>query len=170
VNKRFIYVAVVLGLVLVLAAVFYWEGTLVYNQKTQPTPTPTSTPSITPIPTPSPAPTPKTFSNTTTSTFDIPSSSYVVTYCENKTLTINGQALWNPNCTLQITYSIDGAELHTIPCVIKPMPAMMGYGILFSGSLDLSHLSVGEHSIQVYGKISWTKVATANATLAFIAY
>jgi hypothetical protein len=167
VNKRFIFVAVVLGLVLVLAAVFYWEGTLVFNQKTEQTPTPP--PSITPTPTPSPAPTPKTFSNTTTATFDIPSSNYEVTYCANKTLAVNGQALWNPNCTLQITYSLDGADLHIIPCVIKPMPAMMGYAIIFSGTMDLSQLSAGEHTLVVYGKISWSRVSTAEATLNFIA-
>jgi hypothetical protein len=163
-NKRFIYVAVVLGLVLVLAAVLYQENPAVFNQKTEQTPTPTpSTP-----PTPSPAPTPKIFSNTTTGTFDIPSSTYVVTYCENKTLTVNGQALWNPNCTLEVTYSLDDAELHTIPCVIKPL-SMTGYAISFSGNLYLSQLTAGEHSIVVYGKISWTKVSTAEATLNFIA-
>ncbi len=169
-NKRFIYVAVAFGLVIILAAVLWQESQSVFDSKVEPTasPIPTATLTISPTPTPTVSPKPEGFNKTATANFDIPSSNYVLTYCSNKTLAVNGQALWNPDCTLEVTYSLDGAELHVIPCVIKPMPAMMGYAILFSGYLDLSHLSAGEHSIQVYGKISWTKVTTANATLVFI--
>jgi hypothetical protein len=161
-NKRFMYAAVALGLIFILAAVLWQESQSIFSSKVEPTPSPI------PNVTPTSSPTPKVFNKTATATFDIPSSNFVITYYSNKTLTVNGQALWNPDCSLEITYSLDGAGLHTIPCVIKPMPAMMGYAILFSGYLDLSHLSAGEHSIIVYGKISWTKVSTANTTLAFI--
>jgi hypothetical protein len=169
-SKRFIYVAVALGLVIILAAVLWQESQSIFGSKIEPTSSaiPSATLTISPKPAPTVSLKPEGYNKTATATFDIPSSNYVLTYCANKTLTVNGQALWNPDCSLEITYSLDGAELHTIPCVIKPMPAMMGYAILFSGYLDLSHLSAGEHSIQVYGKISWTKVTTANATLAFI--
>ena len=169
-NKRFIYVAVALGLVIILAAVLWQESQSIFSSKIEPTssPIPSATLTISPTPAPTVSPKPEGYNKTATATFDIPSSNYVLTYCSNKTLTVNGQALWNPDCSLEVTYSLDGAELHTIPCVIKPMPAMMGYAILFSGYLDLSHLSAGEHSIQVYGKISWSKVTTANTTLNFI--
>ena len=169
-NKRFIYVAVALGLVIILEAVLWQESQSIFSSKVEPTssPIPSATLTISPTPAPTVSPKPEGFSKTAIATFDIPSSNYVVTYCSNRTLTVNGQALWNPDCGLEITYSLDGAELHPIPCVIKPMPAMMGYAILFSGYLDLSHLSAGEHNIIVYGKISWSKVSTANTTLNFI--
>lgn len=161
-NKRFIYVAVALGLIFILAAVLWQESQSIFNSKVAPTPSPI------PSTTPTASPTPKVFNKTATAIFDIPSSNYVIAYCSNKTLTVNGQALWNPDCSLEITYSLDGTGLHTIPCVIKPLPSMMGYAVSFSGYLDMSQLNAGEHSIDVYGKISWTKVSTANATLAFI--
>jgi hypothetical protein len=169
-NKRFMYVVVILGLVFILAAVLWQETQSVFNSKVAltPSPIPSATLTISPTPTLTVSPIPKTFNKTATATFDIPSSNYVIMYCSNKTLTVNGQALWNPDCILEITYSLDGAALHTIPCVIKPLPAMMGYAVSFSGYLDMSQLDAGEHSIQVYGKISWTKVSTANTTLAFI--
>jgi hypothetical protein len=177
-NKRSIYIVVALSLVIILAVLLWQESQSIFSSKIEPTPSPIPSATLTISPTtpltinPTPAPTvspkPEGFNKTATATFDIPSSNYVLTYFSNETLTVNGQALWNPNCTLEITYSLDGAELSTIPCVIKPMPAMMGYAILFSGYLDLSHLSAGEHSITVYGKISWSKVATANTTLGFI--
>ncbi len=161
-NKRVTYGVIALVLVLVLVAVFWQGGSSIFNQKIESTPSPT-------LCTTTPSPEPKTFNKTATATFDIPSSNYEITYYANKTLTINGQALWNPDCSLEATYSLDGAELHTIPCVIKPIPAMMGYAVSFSGYLDMSQLTAGEHSITIYGKISWTKVSTANTTLNFIA-
>ena len=169
-NKQLIFVGVALGLVFILAAVLWQESQSLFSSKIEPTssPIPSATLTISPTPTLTVSSTPEVFSKTAIATFDIPSSNYEVTYCSNKTLTVNGQALWNPDCGLEITYSLDGAELHPIPCVIKPMPAMMGYAILFSGYLDLSHLSAGEHNIIVYGKISWSKVTTANTTLNFI--
>jgi hypothetical protein len=169
-HKQFILVAVAFGLVFILAAVLWQESQSLFSSKVEPTssPIPNATLTITPTPAPTVNPTPEGFNKTATATFDIPSSNYVLTYCSNKTLTVNGQALWNPDCSLEITYSLDGAELHPIPCVIEPMPAMMGYAILFNGYLELSHLSAGEHSIIVYGKISWSKVTTANTTLNFI--
>jgi hypothetical protein len=155
------YAAVALSLVFILAAVLWQESQSIFSSKvastSSPIPGATPTASLTPV-----------FNKTATASFNIPSSNYVITYCSNKTLTVNGQALWNPDCSLEITYSLDGASLHTIPCVIKPLPAMMGYAVSFSGYLDMSQLNAGEHSLEVYGKISWTKVSTANTTLAFI--
>jgi hypothetical protein len=161
-NKRYTYAAVALGLIFILAAVLWQESQSIFSSKVEPTHSPI------PSATPTSSPTLKVFNKTATATFDIPSSNFVITYFSNKTLTVNGQALWNPDCSLEITYRLDGAGLHTIPCVIKPLPAMMGYAISFSGNLEMSQLNAGEHSIEVYGKISWTKVSTANATLAFI--
>lgn len=160
-NKRFMYVAFALGLVFFITAVLWQENQSIFTSKAEPTPSPIPSATLTA------SPTPKVFNKTATATFNIPSSNYVVTYCSNKTLTVNGQALWNPDCILEITYSLDGARLHTIPCVIKPLPSMMGYAVSFSGYLDMAQLNAGEHSIEVYGKISWTKVSTANTTLAF---
>jgi hypothetical protein len=160
-NKRLIYAAVALGLVFILAAVLWQESQPIFNSKVTPMPFPI--PSATPIDNP----TPKVFNKTATATFNIPSSNFVTTYCSNKTLTVNGQALWCPGCSLKITYSLDRAEIRTIPCIIKPL-SFTGYVVTFSGYLDLAQLGAGEHTITVYGRLSWTNISTANTTLSFI--
>ena len=74
-NKRFIYVAVALGLVIILAAVLWQESQSIFNSKIEPTssPIPSATLTISPTPAPTVSPKPEGYNKTATATFDIPS-------------------------------------------------------------------------------------------------
>jgi hypothetical protein len=119
--------------------------------------TPSPIPPSTPTPAPSPTPTAPT-SIAAKADFGFEGSFEAKYSFDSRVLSVSGHVIWAANIALLITYSIDGSGSYALPVVITPLcPDKLDYPRAdLSGSDVLPLLSVGHHSITVYG--NWTKI------------
>jgi hypothetical protein len=136
-------------------------------------PMPTLSPS--PITTPTPTPTSSSSSSPTTgASFEGPlgvfgiTSPYNETYNSNTlTLEVAGQVIVGSNVELLVTYSLDGQERLPIPIEIGPAHPGDPFIGAFNGSVPLTQLSEGSHSITVFGDLEANGPHLAQATFYF---
>jgi hypothetical protein len=119
------------------------------------TPTPTASPSplVTPSPTPFPTPSPAqaVFGPGPLGSFAITSPSGGEANSNPITLTINGEVIVGSNVNLTMSYSLDGQAQLPLPVETQPLVNLPDETI--TGSVTLPNLSVGTHSITVFGDL-----------------
>lgn len=145
------------------------------GESSSPTASPTPTPSPSPTATPTPTPTSSPSSSPTTSAyFDGPLGGFGITSPSNKTynsntltLYVTGQVIVGSNVELLMTYSLDGQERLPIPIETKPShPGLTFVGVI-NGSVTLTQLSEGSHSVTVFGDLEANGPHLAQATVYF---
>ena len=168
---------VVTLLTLMIAVAYYGSVNYPYQgENSLPTasPMPTSSPSPTTTPTPTPTSPSPSSSPTISASFEGPLGVFGITSPSNKTynsntltLYVTGQVIVGSNVELLMTYSLDGQERLPIPIETQPSgPGLTFVGVI-KGSVTLTQLSEGSHSITVFGDLEANGPHLAQATVYF---
>jgi hypothetical protein len=173
--------ALALALVLVIfltsiASAAYYVSVNHSSQGEKSLPTASTTPTAS-LPTESPStsftppPTSTSTSSSIPGAFAGPLGNFAITspldstYSTNPvTLSVNGQVIVGSNVHLIMTYSLDGQERLPLPVVAAQL---QGFAETFYGVITLPELSVGLHSITVFGDLEANGQNLAQDTVSF---
>ena len=177
-NKTTVTVSLVVLIPLTLSiTVAYYYGSVNNsyqedNSLPPASPTPTSSPS--PAITPSSTQTPNPSLTTASAFFDGPLGGFSITSPSNKTynsntltLTVTGQVIIGSNVELLMNYSLDGQDPLPIPIETQPSHVGLTFVGVINGSVILSQLSEGSHSITVFGELEANGLHLAQAIVYF---
>jgi hypothetical protein len=157
---------IIMTLLAFIMAVAYYGSVNHPSQGENSLPAASPTPTASPIPSSSP-----TIASSSTLLFDtlgicgIVSPSNTTYSSTTLNLDISGQVIMGSNVYLLVNYSLDGHE--PLPITIETQPPSGHIYVEVNGTVTLSQLSEGSHSITVFGDLEANGSHLAQATVYF---